>query len=141
MEFGKITSTRRSNVTLLRRVDVSFGNDCFLFSVAEFWFLVKFWNFGQNWKFEILNPRSNPNFGILNPKPNFSILAKFGYLLNLILPNLDRSRRQLSNDTKIVKFGQNLVQKFWIWKMLISFWKKKTFLTAPRPRTSPQPFS
>ena len=30
----------------------------------------------------------------------------------------DRSRRQLSNDTKIVKFGQNLVQKFLISQIL-----------------------
>ena len=45
-------------------------------------------------------------------------MANFGYLLNLVLPNLDRSRRQLSNDTKIVKFGQNLVQKFLISQIL-----------------------
>ena len=80
-------------------------------------FLSKF-EFWKNRKFEILNPSSNPNFEILNPKPKFSILANFGYLLNLVLPNLDRSRRQLSNDTKIVKFGQNLVQKFLISQIL-----------------------
>ena len=72
--------------------------------------------FGENRKFEILNPSSNPNFD-LNPKPKL-ILANFGYLLNLVLPNLDRSRRQLSNDTKIVKFGQNLVPKFLISQIL-----------------------
>ena len=45
-------------------------------------------------------------------------MTNFGSLLNLVLPNLDRSRRQLSNDTKIVKFGQNLVQKFLISQIL-----------------------
>ena len=34
------------------------------------------------------------------------------------MSNLDRSQFQLSNDTKIVKFGQNLVQKFLISQIL-----------------------
>ena len=75
-------------------------------------------NFGKNRKFEILNPSSKSKFWILNPKIEISILTNFGSLLNLVLPNLDRSRRQLSNDTKIVKFGQNLVQKFLISQIL-----------------------
>ena len=45
-------------------------------------------------------------------------MTNFGSLLNLVLPNLDRSRRQLFNDAKIVKFGQNLVQKFLISQIL-----------------------
>ena len=55
---------------------------------------------------------------VLNPKPKFAILANFGSLLNLVLPNLDRSRRQLSKNTKIVKFEQNLVPKFLISQIL-----------------------
>ena len=45
-------------------------------------------------------------------------MANLWFLFNLVLPNLNRSRRQLSNDTKIVKFGQNLVQKFLISQIL-----------------------
>ena len=87
--------------------------------MAEFWFLVKFWKFlDKNRKFEILNPSRNPNFGSLTLNPNFQFWQILDYLLNLVLPNLDRSRRQLSNDTKIVKFGQNLVQKFLISQIL-----------------------
>ena len=51
----------------------------------------------------------DPNLGSL--KPNFGVLAKFGFLLNLVWSNLDRSRSQLSNDTKIIKFGQILVHQ------------------------------
>ena len=83
----------------------------------NFDFLSNF-DFGENRKFEIFNPSSNPNFLVLNPKPKFAILANFGSLLNLVLPNLDRSRRQLSKNTKIVKFGQNLVPKFLISQIL-----------------------
>ena len=86
-------------------------------------------NFGKNRKFEIFNPSSNPNFGSLTLNPNFAILANFGSLLNLVLPNLDRSRRQLSKNTKIVKFEQNLVPKFlisqilWVLGYKIAIWK------------------
>ena len=48
---------------------------------------------------------------IFDPKIKFWILANLGSFFNLVLPNLDRSRRQLSNDTKIVKFGQILVDQ------------------------------
>ena len=51
------------------------------------------------------------DFGIINPKIEFWILANLGLPLNLVSPNLDRCRRQLSNDTKIIKFGQNSVHK------------------------------
>ena len=73
---------------------------------------------------------------VLNPKPKFAILANFGSLLNLVLPNLDRSRRQLSKNTKIVKFEQNLVPKFLISQILRVLgvrqnqfkWLRQTFL-------------
>ena len=47
------------------------------------------------------------NFWVLTPEPKISILTKFWSLLKLISSNFDRSRRQLSNDTKIIKLGQN----------------------------------
>ena len=52
---------------------------------------------------------------IWNPL-NLSRNQNFGSLTNLVLPNLDRSRSQLSQNTKIVKFGQILVHKIKILK-------------------------
>ena len=68
----------------------------------------------------------------LTLNPNFRFWQICGSLFNLVLPNLNRSRRQLSNDTKIVKFGQNLVQKFLISQILwvLGSWKSK-FLAVP----------
>ena len=63
--------------------------------------------------FKILAMRAN--FGdIVTLKSNilyFWFLANLELSHNLVSPNLDRSRRQLSNDTKITKFGQILVHK------------------------------
>ena len=67
---------------------------------------------------------------VLNPKPKFAILANFGSLLNLVLPNLDRSRRQLSKNTKIVKFEQNLVPKFLISQILRVLGSQKSSAAA-----------
>ena len=75
-------------------------------------------DFGENRKIEIFNPSSNPNFGSLTLNPDFRFWQICGYLLNLVSPNLDRSRRQLFKNTKIVKFGQNLVPKFLISQIL-----------------------
>ena len=64
-------------------------------------------DFSENRIFEILNLESQ--FWVLNIKLEFSILTKFRLLLNLILLSLNRSRRELSNDTKIVKFASKIV--------------------------------
>ena len=63
-------------------------------------------DFGENRNLESLT-LAQIQIWILNPKPQISVL-----------PNLDRSRFQLSNDTKIVKFNQNLIQKFLISQIL-----------------------
>ena len=84
--------------------------------MAEFWFfLSNFWFWRKSIKqIEILNPSSNPNFGSLTLNSNFWFWCKFWISPQLVSPNLDRSRRQLFKNTKIVKFGQNLVPKFLI---------------------------
>ena len=68
-------------------------------------------NFCKNRKFEIFNPSSNPNFGSLT----LNRILDFGKFWvstnNLVLANLDRSRRQLSKNTKIIKFGQISLHK------------------------------
>ena len=57
-------------------------------------------NFGENRKFEILNPSSNPNFGSLTLNQILDF-GKFWILLNLILSNLDRSRRSFPTTPKL----------------------------------------
>ena len=54
----------------------------------NFDFLSNF-EFCKNWKFEILNPSSNPNFGSLTLKSNLEFWQICGYLFNLVLPNLE----------------------------------------------------
>ena len=54
---------------------------------------------------EILNFDEICNFGELQ-KMNFDKIWKFGIVLQNLIINLDRSRSQLSKNTKIIKFGQ-----------------------------------
>ena len=50
------------------------------------------------------------NFGELR-NLDFDKIWKFGIVHQNLIINLERSRRQLSNDTKIMKFGQILVDQ------------------------------
>ena len=50
------------------------------------------------------------NFGELR-NLDFDKIWKFGIVHQNLIINLERSRRQLFNDTKIIKFGQILVHK------------------------------
>ena len=58
---------------------------------------------------------------------------------NLVWRNLDRSRSQLSNDTKIIKFGQNLIHKIKILIIIANFVDSRFSDPSPSPQRTSRP--
>ena len=109
-EFWILVTSQSYNKPPWRNFDFlsNFDENYWKFNFFSISSKFKIFEFGKNWKIW--------NLMKLAILVNFEIW-KFGIVRQNLIINLDRSRSQLSDDTKIIKFGQILVHKI---KFLLS---------------------